>query len=506
MMTSTTSTAEVAKMDFDAFFAATVSESDTAPELREIPWEDIDANAGNFYSVDDVEELKNSIEMHGLLDPIVVMPGEDGRYTLISGHRRHKAWGQLREEDPERWARIPAIVRSFPSPRMAELALIMANSASRKLTPAEIGKQAQRIEQLLYDLKEEGYSFPGRMREQVAKACQVSSTKLARLKAIENHLTGIWLTIFEKNGIAEETAYQLSRLSPEIQTKIMRATERPGAYGVEIVGKMMTAEGVTYDGSQLKLPGCRKCTHGDAFLRHDLDDPYSPCQGKTCCLSCSKATRDWNPCPRMCAAAKKVRSEKAQAEKAEEAKKQKRKENRIRQELRESARRLLAAAEAAGIADDVEIKSSGGWRTWNVDFLRRAAGDGDVGSIYENHLAPEKLDVAQTAKALSCSADYVCGLTDELRPTAVSESDTGAPRWMLGEPPADGRYICGLQMGSSLIEQTVDRRDGAWYIIGQPVETYGEVKCWWPLPRFKPAERDLRETTKDEEEEDDAEI
>ena len=55
---------------------------------------------------------------------------------------------------------------------MAELQLILANSTARVLSNAEISKQAERMEVLLYQLKEEGYEFPGRMRDQVAAACQ----------------------------------------------------------------------------------------------------------------------------------------------------------------------------------------------------------------------------------------------------------------------------------------------------------------------------------------------
>lgn len=47
---------------------------------------------------------------------------------------------------------------------MAELQLIMANATTRDLTNAEISRQAARVEILLYQLKEEGQEFPGRMR------------------------------------------------------------------------------------------------------------------------------------------------------------------------------------------------------------------------------------------------------------------------------------------------------------------------------------------------------
>lgn len=476
-------TSEFSKLSFDEILGASVSETDT-PELREIPYEQIKTNEANFYTVDDVRELADSIALHGLLDPVVVTPdGED--FLLISGHRRFKAWGQLREADPDRYAAIPAIVRIFPSKAMAELALIMANATSRKLTSVEIGRQAQRIERLLYDLKEEGYTFPGRMRDQVAKACQVSASKLARLKVIENGLTGIWATIYEKNGIPEETAYQLARLSPEIQTKIMRATDKPGAYGVEIVGKLMAEEGVTYDGTQLKL-GCDRCTHGDAFLRHDLEEPRCACKGETCCLRCERAKRDWSPCSRMCGKAKAVRSEAAKAEKDKAEKERKAKENKTRKLIRERAARLLKAAEAAELSDDKVIPCGNGWRSRSVGWIRKAAGDGEIGSIYDNDLSPNDIDVPKAARILGCSADYICGLTEDLHPKAEAPGQTFEPWWQKGDPETDGRYLCLVDMNRSgypdVHEQMLDRTGGEWLAYGRGIGDMFEVVAWYALP------------------------
>ena len=89
------------------------------------------------------------------------------------------------EGSGDRWANIPCIVeRDEVSPELRELRLIMGNRDTRKLSPAEVSKQAQRVELLLYQLKEQGYEFPGRMRDQVGAACQVSAPKLARLKVV----------------------------------------------------------------------------------------------------------------------------------------------------------------------------------------------------------------------------------------------------------------------------------------------------------------------------------
>ena len=40
---------------------------------------------------DSFQELKESIKENGLLEPLLVRPKKDGRYELISGHRRKLA-------------------------------------------------------------------------------------------------------------------------------------------------------------------------------------------------------------------------------------------------------------------------------------------------------------------------------------------------------------------------------------------------------------------------------
>lgn len=503
----TMKTSEMSKMSFDEILAAgKVSESDT-PALREIPVEEIYENEKNFYSVDDVKELADSIAVHGLLDPVVVTPDGDG-FLLISGHRRFKAWGQLREQDPDRYAKIPAIVRTFPSPQMAELALIMANSTSRQLHWSEISKQAERIERLLYELKEQGYAFPGRMREQVAKACQESSTKLARLKVIRDDLAPEWRERQAAKKLPEETAYRLAHLSPEIQARFFRVEPDVTAQAVVKVGKMMTEEGTTYDGTQLKR-GCDKCTHGDAFLRHDLNDPWNACKGETCCLHCERANREWSPCTRMCSAAKKARKVQADAEKAKKKAEEEKKLSRIQTALRERAIRLVKAADAAGVPDDTKLRTRYTWTT--VDIVRKIASGEKTSEYGMDILAPEELDVNAVARALQCSADYVCGMTDELHPAAAKPEAAAPelqpippiPAWYFGEPPMPGRYLCLVDMNAGGYAEVHEQQcdwDSAlvkgWSAYGRPIGDMFEVVAWyalppkWSTPALRPEEKE----------------
>lgn len=488
----------------------TVSEMDR-PEIVMIPWDKIQPNAGNFYQVEDVTDLLNAIEMQGLLSPIVVTPDrESDGYRLISGHRRHKAWGQLRQKDPEKYAAIPSIVRSFGSEAEERLALILSNSAARVLTPYEIGRQAKEVEMVFYQLKEQGFEFPGRMREHVAKAVKQSSSKLARIRAIETHLAECWRESWKGGKLNEAVAYELSQCPEELQTMIWQANPNTTAHGIPAVRKLYES-GVRWAGPEGKKAGCKSCHRTTAFLRHDLND-YYPCKGETCCLKCEQAARDYNPCPRMCSKAKEARSQNIQQKKYAEETARVNRERETVQRIRESAARLVKAADAMGATDETAPIPTR-YSATNLRELRKIA----EGSLtphwnYCNYLSPDEgLNVRKAAAVLGCSADYVCGLTDDPAPAeqtpraveAVSNVDHPEPVWRTGEPPRDGRYLCLVDMNTTTLhEQRCDRKDGAWYAYGAPMKDVFTVMAWWPLPEEDPRGRTVGWNGWNEEDED----
>lgn len=186
-------------------------------DITPIPIQLIDANWKNFYSVDFQEQdLAESIEISGLLTPLGVIRKDGGRYKLISGHRRLRALKYLHDSRPdgrEKYAAIPCVI--YDSPMDAdreELMLIHANAQRIKSGP-EIAKEAEKTLEILTRLKENGAELPGRMRDRVAEALQVSSARLARLDAIKKNLTYPgWQRAWEAHEINEAVAYRLSQL------------------------------------------------------------------------------------------------------------------------------------------------------------------------------------------------------------------------------------------------------------------------------------------------------
>lgn len=469
-----------------------VSKSDTGRELVMVDIDELIANDANFYVVEPekLEELENSIALSGIMDPPTATRTEDGKYRLISGHRRTAAVRALVKEGRDDLRKMPVFVRSPRSAAMEELELIMANSTARVLTSAEISKAAQRVERLLYDLKEQGVEFPGRMRDRVAEACNVSRTKLANLHTIESGLIVDFKSLWQRGKIPDATALELARCEPAFQTRLRDALGRSKDFPTaQRVAKLrdMQEHGTTWQ-PDMHCPDGSQCSvsRGNAVLRHDAlcSEWEGLCEDKTCCFDCKSGAKcEYAPCDSMCSKAKQYRHDKNldDAEK-EEARKQKIQRG-YRAEIQKDAQRIVRAADAAGIPDETKLIFADYRSALTLETVRQyAARDWEAaGEPYFYNtgiLRPDARKVPKLCEQLGCSADYLLGLSDEL--STVSKSDTAAPRWRSDEDYPDGPVLLLLDEHGSLSYETDRAQSGALQFYGRG--QYGNVLRWLPLP------------------------
>ncbi len=463
-----------------------VSKSDTE-RIERIDIDRLGDDPKNFYSLSDLDSLAENIELVGLQQPLRVRPDREahGYYIIVSGHRRRAAIRKLVDDGREDLRQIPCIVEQpAESEAMQELRLIFANSGTRKLTDPEIAAQADRVQELLYRLKEEGYDFPGRMRDHVAEACQVSRSKLARLKVIEMGLRGEVNQLWHEGKINESAAYALARMSENIQHRILTVCrgKYPDGNTLERVVKAYK-DGIRWgtDGG-LTCPDGKDCTYANGFLRTFIDSPWRECDGSRCCITCRYGPRgDYNSCDRMCSKAKVVRKDMIEKERSKEKRAQEKRTTAAQRGTVPNARRVLRAIDAAGLADDVRIP----WVYSNqfpVSVIRKWA-DGDFSEgWYDHYISPllgvESLSCAlDAAKLLKCSADYLLGLTDELHPTA-------APAGYITDRDPDGPTEAMVLMDYGLNKpfRTTAEWDGqAWRSGGQVLPD--KVLGWYPIPK-----------------------
>lgn len=400
----------------------------------------LDDDPNNFYALDELEDLTANIELIGLQQPLRVRPNpeKDGRYIIVSGHRRRAAIVPLADKNPAKWGQVACIVEAGAlkeSDAMKELRLIYANSSTREMTSADKARQAERVEMLLYQLKEEGVEFPGRMRDHVAEACKISASKLARLKVIREGLSDDFKPVYESGKMSEAVAYILARFPTEFQKRLARALKTDaGGVGGFALPSMYTLETLLERYNEgwrwepcLTCPDGKTCKRGDTFLRHDCDTHINDlCGGKTCCLECSHSKDSYYPCERMCSKAKAARKERKDNAEAKKQAELLRGAKKHRAETQTAAQRLLPLIEAAGLKDATEVKlakycymklTAGAIKRW-------ASGQfNEDEALHDRELDPDDWsggDIIKTAKQLGCSTDFLLGLTDEPYPRQVA--------------------------------------------------------------------------------------
>lgn len=213
-------------------------------QIEYLPRTSLVADEKNFYSLDGINELAASIELIGVQQPLRVRPieGEDGLYRIVSGHRRRAALDRLALDGNRDFERVPCIVeRDAASPAMQELRLIYANSDTRKMSDADLAQQAERVTELLYQLKEEGVEFPGRMRDHVAEACHISKTKLGVIQAARRNLIPELREAWERGFINTSQATALYQAALDVQRQMLewKGSRELGQMSAEAITKAL---------------------------------------------------------------------------------------------------------------------------------------------------------------------------------------------------------------------------------------------------------------------------
>lgn len=177
---------------------------------------DLIPSKGNFYSVEDVQDLKQSIELLGVLQPLLVTDEEeDGKRRIIAGHRRRLAVMQLVNEGKERFRRVPILIKPKKNAILDRLALIMANRFREK-TDWERMTEALETEKLVLELKE-SMNIPGRTRDLLAEIIETSPAQVGRYKAIYNNIIPELMAEFKANRIVVSVIYEVSGLPEDYQ-------------------------------------------------------------------------------------------------------------------------------------------------------------------------------------------------------------------------------------------------------------------------------------------------
>lgn len=142
---------------------------------------------------EEMEKLKDSISLYGVLTPVVARRCENGRYELISGHRRKYACKALGIEF------IPAIVREM-SREEAVIAMVDSNLQREHILPSE--------KAFAYKMKLEALKCQGKRND---LTCDPLGHKLDGLKSRQILADGV-----EDSATQIQRDIRLTELVPEL--------------------------------------------------------------------------------------------------------------------------------------------------------------------------------------------------------------------------------------------------------------------------------------------------
>ena len=471
------------------------SDTSARKQIEYIPIGQIEADPGNFYDLPKLEELANSISLIGLQEPVVVRPVEDDRYRIISGHRRTAALRILIDRGEHDDKVMCIVERQQESEALTQLKLIMGNSENRVLTSAEQARQVEETQQLIYQLKQEGFDFPGRVRDYVSDICKISTGKIARLKVIRDGLADCFRESYESGALGESTAYELARMSNTDQTIIFSSYKGKEntlyAGTVSNIATQMEKAKKSIPSSSCKSLGyfCPELANRKNQAAKLSSWNALSCKENTCCLDCWYLQNCTHPCAEAKAKQKELRKVSKDAEK-ESARRVEEQRQPAVDAITESWKRMCSLANDKGIDAKSVFTACRGWSCSSDpdDLTKYAEGNRKFAfndSMPGNLPYESARKLIATADLLGCSIDYLLGRTDvkglAATPAAEPEKCVNIDTWHTGEPPEPGDYIGLIRYTEKgrLVPDEVERKEGQWLLSGFPIEDGDITIVFW---------------------------
>lgn len=183
---------------------------------RQQPRKDFDEEA--------LSNLSDSIERHGLLQPIVVRPRANGRYEIIAGERR---WRACRTAG---LMRIPAVIKEMDEQTAAEAALI-ENLQREDLNPYEEALGYSTLIERFSITQEEVANRVGKSRAAVANAMRLLKLPEKMLNALrEGKISaGQARALLATEGEKQEAMFRLALSGASVRSLEAMANKKAAA-------------------------------------------------------------------------------------------------------------------------------------------------------------------------------------------------------------------------------------------------------------------------------------
>lgn len=194
------------------------------PKIHEIPLSEIDEFPDHPFHVrldEDMDQLVESIKERGIITPVTLRQKPDGRYEIVSGHRRTKACElagltTIKAEIKE-LSRDEAIILMVESNLQRTTILPSEKAFSYKMRLEAMNRQGQRTDLTSVPL---GQKLGKTSREVLADSSTDSNTQIQRYIRL-THLIPPLLDLVDSGKIAFRPAVELSYLTEEEQNSLL---------------------------------------------------------------------------------------------------------------------------------------------------------------------------------------------------------------------------------------------------------------------------------------------
>lgn len=192
------------------------------PKIQDIPIELIDDFPNHPFQVrldEDMDQLVESVRQNGIITPVTLRPKEDGRYEIVSGHRRKKAC------ELAGLSTVKAEVKRL-SRDEAVILMVESNLQRSKILPSEkafsyrMRLEAMKHQGKQYDITSVPVAQKLTSREELGKAVGESQDQVRRYIRL-TYLLPELLTMVDEGRIAFRPAVELSYLTEAEQRNLL---------------------------------------------------------------------------------------------------------------------------------------------------------------------------------------------------------------------------------------------------------------------------------------------
>lgn len=196
------------------------------PRIYDIPLSEIDDFPNHPFKVkmdEDMNQLVQSVKERGIITPVTLRQKEDGRYEIVSGHRRRKACELAGLErvpaEIKELSRDEAIILMVESNLQRSIILPSEKAFSYKMRLEAMKRQGQRT-----DLTSDpmGPKSGERSNEKLAEVVNESSSQIKRYIRLTELIPEL-LDMVDENKIAFRPAVELSYLTETEQHNLLNS-------------------------------------------------------------------------------------------------------------------------------------------------------------------------------------------------------------------------------------------------------------------------------------------